>query len=531
MPKMNVRTSGTDPLHIAELDCLSGIIGMTFCPGKVGPSNYGKPWDRSLDADIEAIRDWGASAVVTLMEEHELEQLQVANLGAATSALGMEWLHLSIRDVDIPDDVFELQWVYAARELMRRLARGEKILLHCRGGLGRTGLVAACLLIESGVQPADALAKVRTARRGAVETRAQEEYVLNFKRTIIDLDRECRVLGSLLGGAIGDAFGYEIEFERLPEIRRRFGPEGIIDPVLHEGRLIVSDDTQMTLFTAYGLVQALQEGGKVDERGVIDCVRAAYLDWLRTQLVPFEPNHSGILKWQVLWQAQAPGNTCVSALLQKAEGTTEHPLNNSKGCGGVMRVSPLGMVPQFTADQAFELGADCAALTHGHPSGYLSAAALSGVIGDLLGGDDLDEAIGKARARLSEWSEHGETLAAIDHAVDAVCASDGRRDAIAQRQLGEGWIGEEALAIALYAVLVSTSFAQCIRVAANHDGDSDSTASIAGQVWGASSGLEGIPAQWVMKLDVLLPLCEIARGLIRVSVANDLPLKFHQGHA
>ena len=136
------------------------------------------PWARDLDTDLAAIRAWGASALVTLMESHELAHLQVGRLGEAARSIGLDWYHLPIRDVSVPSSAFETQWRTSGEELRGRLLGGQSLVVHCRGGLGRTGLIAARLLIELGEAPRKALERVRTARPGAVETREQELYVL-----------------------------------------------------------------------------------------------------------------------------------------------------------------------------------------------------------------------------------------------------------------------------------------------------------------------------------------------------------------
>jgi len=176
---MKPRTSVTHPLQIATLDTpVGGRIGMTFCPGKRDPMAMTGPWDRDVEVDLQAVAEWGASVVVTLMEAHELTQLEVSDLGERVEASGLRWLHLPIRDVSIPGPPFEAAWETAGENLRSRLRSGDRILVHCRGGLGRTGLIAARLLIELGEAPDQALAQVRAARPGAVETREQERYVL-----------------------------------------------------------------------------------------------------------------------------------------------------------------------------------------------------------------------------------------------------------------------------------------------------------------------------------------------------------------
>jgi ADP-ribosyl-[dinitrogen reductase] hydrolase len=321
--------------------------------------------------------------------------------------------------------------------------------------------------------------------------------------------------GCLIGGAVGDAFGYTIEFQKLTEIRRQHGPDGLREPVFQGGRLVVSDDTQMTLFTAQALGVACRDGATSATQHIIQAINTEYLDWLRTQRSPFSIRHAedSLLRYRELWVPRAPGNTCLSALSAGGGGSPERPINNSKGCGSVMRVAPIGLVPKFDSNSAFELGARAAALTHGHPSGYLSAAVLASVVRDLRGGLDLATSLQRARSRLLAWSGHEEVLKAID---DATALANGRSadHAANVRRLGEGWVGEEALAIAIYAVMTASTYKVAIRIAGNHDGDSDSTASIAGHLWGAAHGVEGIPHAWVWRLDVFDPICEAATAIL-----------------
>ena len=176
---MTPRTSQTHPLRIAPLDIAGGgRIGMTFCPGKTDPSALSGPWARDLESDLAAIQVWGASALVTLMEQHELVHLGVGSLGEQVRSMGLDWYHLPIRDLSVPTAEFETRWRTSGRELCARLLGGQSLVVHCRGGLGRTGLIVARLLIELGEAPETALQRVRAVRPGAVETREQELYVL-----------------------------------------------------------------------------------------------------------------------------------------------------------------------------------------------------------------------------------------------------------------------------------------------------------------------------------------------------------------
>lgn len=174
---MRLRTSETDPLRIAEIAVGTGVIGVTLCPGKRGASNFGSAWARDLDKDVAAIAAWGASAVVTLIEDHEFVLLGVEALPQAVRAAGVAWHHLPIEDVSVPDHRFEREWPVVWPQLRGRLEAGERVLVHCRGGLGRAGTVTALMLIECGESPERAIQRIRSVRPGAIETAEQERWV------------------------------------------------------------------------------------------------------------------------------------------------------------------------------------------------------------------------------------------------------------------------------------------------------------------------------------------------------------------
>lgn len=513
---MSVRTSATDPLEIDHLPCGAGVVGMTLCPGKRTESDFGPPWERDLPTDMRAIVDWGATTLVTLMEGPELDELGVGNLGVVAEAAGLDWHHLPITDVRVPDDRFERPWAYSGHVLRRKLVSGERIVLHCRGGLGRTGTVAARLAIELGAQPEEALSAVRRARSGTVETRAQVAYVRGCKPLQHDDAYAERVLGCLLGGAVGDALGYRVEFLSRRQIEERYGAEGIREPALNEaGEAEVSDDTQMTLFTADGLIESNDRLGRADTADVLTAVRNATLAWFAMQERQDPvPDLSRLTRYSVLGKRQAPGNTCTGACNLGATGTPERPINHSKGCGGVMRVAPVGLIPELSPSQAFELATRCAAQTHGHPSGHLSAGVLAAIVKGLVERRDLADAVTEALTIARQWPGANETVAAVESAIALAEANESDRHG-AIVQLGEGWVGEEALAIGVYSALVASDYRDAVRVASNHGGDSDSTASIAGQIHGAWKGLSGMPNAWIRRLDALDPIVEIAGRLVR----------------
>lgn len=167
------------PLRIDEIVTLpfEGIMGLTLCPGHSGRPDL---VNRNLTSDIQAIKQWGAVAVVTLMEDHEFSAISVPELPTTMQSLDIPWHHHPIRDMSAPDCKFERSWFAAELEITALLKCGAKILIHCRGGLGRSGVVAARILIGIGYAPDQAIEKVRACRPGAIETASQESYVLSL---------------------------------------------------------------------------------------------------------------------------------------------------------------------------------------------------------------------------------------------------------------------------------------------------------------------------------------------------------------
>jgi ADP-ribosylglycohydrolase len=339
-----------------------------------------------------------------------------------------------------------------------------------------------------------------------------------------------RVAGCLLGGAVGDALGAPIEFLRLSEIREQFGPRGLTDYSPEDGKLgAITDDTQMTLFTAEGLLRAASRGAHKSVRDVTGAVRHAYLRWLKTQgfaskhesfrvaTTGIEPN-GWLIDVKELYARRAPGNTCINALvaggLGRVDGT---PINESKGCGGVMRAAPAGIVGDSVED-AFRLGCDVSVITHGHPTGWLAGGALAVIVRALLDGLSLREAVKEALRMLEEDPRSGECHEALAYAVEL--AGRGRPTAEKLTTLGEGRVAEEALAIGVYAALTNASFREGVLLAVNHGGDSDSTGSIAGNILGAALGRGAIPPQWLERLEL--------RDVIE-QVAADLVTRFEKG--
>ncbi|HDS1132000.1 TPA: ADP-ribosylglycohydrolase family protein [Stenotrophomonas maltophilia] len=332
-----------------------------------------------------------------------------------------------------------------------------------------------------------------------------------------------RFLGCLLGGAVGDALGAPVEFMTRAEILRRFGPNGITQYAPAYGGLgTITDDTQMTLFTAEGLIRGWVCGCFKGVTTYSVVTAHAYLRWLQTQGerprcdIDFGADESGwLFQQRQLHSRRAPGNTCLSAL-RAMNSLGEPARNDSKGCGGVMRVAPVGLfawrLRQYEAPQAtFRLGTELAALTHGHPTGALTGRVLAVLILALTDGASLRDALAASKLLLRTEPSHEETRRAIELAEEL--ADSGLTNEEAITRLGQGWIAEEALAISIYCALVARDFKHGVILAVNHDGDSDSTGSIVGNLLGAMHGVKAIPVEWLAPLELRDVITELAEDL------------------
>lgn len=483
-------------------------IGLSACPG--GGSS-------TLAEDLDAVAAFRPDAIVTLLSPQEMRLVGCAELPELLPQLTRQWHHLVLRPGGAPDARFEHLWSYVGQRLRDVLRRGGRVLIHCDGEGLRARWVAARLLSELGVPAGDAAAKTKAPRLASMRPAGPPRAAAPIGGA--EHDRAGRILGGLLGGALGDAFGYPLEFRSWAQIHETFGEAGMTEPRVRDGRLHVSDDTQMTLFTADGLLAAVAAGSPEAPDRPLARIRHAYLAWFRTQRDEWALGARDIRQYRELWAVRAPGSTCLAALKAGARGTPSQPINDSKGSGAVMRVAPIGLMPALDADAAFHLAHAAAALTHGHPAGRLSAAAFASLLRDLLADTPLTAALRRMERRLETTTDGEEVLPKV-RAARALAASDApAHEAITT--LGQGWQGDEALAIGLYAALKADSFEDALRLAANHDGDSDTTAALAGQIWGTLYGVEVLTNAWVWRLDVLEPLCDVAGRLIATAAPRE----------
>ena len=354
--------------------------------------------------------------------------------------------------------------------------------------------------------------------------------------------RKEQVFGCMVGGAVGDALGYPIEFDSWKAIVRKYGEHGITRYELdRRGLARISDDTQMTLFTASGILLGMTRGCVRGIAARLDTYcQYTYVDWLHTQEWTSRKEDARVDSWLMdvpgLYAQRAPGNTCISAL--QAVESKKTPENDSCGCGGVMRTAPIALLSERHgyADgnilHCDMVAAEAARITHKHPLGFIPSAILNDILMQMLSGEEdepcwLEGLIGKALARLPEieseedghkkygelWPEHIKTQKRLIYKALEL-ANSNIPDQEAIESIGGGWTGQEALAIALYSAFkYPDSFEDAVVSCVNHSGDSDSTGAICGNIMGCLLGRNAIPAHFTDKLELLDIIEEIANDL------------------
>ena len=351
-----------------------------------------------------------------------------------------------------------------------------------------------------------------------------------------------KIRGSLIGGAIGDALGYQIEFDigvRDKQVTRFKDDLGII-----------SDDTQMTLFTANALLWR-HARWMINQESIHshEAVYYGYLDWYDTQKRRGKNDIVSIIKDiylntgknyehdPICWirnipelnKRQAPGNTCLSSLRSGKMGTINNPTNNSHGCGGVMRIVSCGLLYSFP-DNAGYLAAECAAITHGHPLSHMASYMCAVIISMLTYNNaTIDEAVNEALRLVQEkhdrFNDSNNSLSDLINLVNKAIelSKQNISDPKAIKRIGEGWHAEDALAIALYSCLkYPNSFKDAVICAANHDGDSDSTAAITGNILGAYLGISAIDQYYIDNVELKDVILEIADDLCEMVVNDEI---------
>lgn len=335
-----------------------------------------------------------------------------------------------------------------------------------------------------------------------------------------------KVRGCLVGGAAGDALGYAVEFLDNDSIIETYGKDGITEYDLTGGIARISDDTQMSLFTANGLLYGTTQGLTSSVmKSYTSYIADAYKDWLKTQDEMFPLTDGSYSSWicniPQMYSRRSPGAICIDTLSDGRYGSMLMPVNQSKGCDGVMRVAPIGAYfcdKHYTRDQIDMFGAEAAAITQGHPLGYIPAAALVHIVNMLIYEENISilEAVLDAKSTIKRIFKESQHIALMNSLIDRAIALSKEKidDRQAIAQLGMGWVAEETLAIAVYCSLkYHDDFDKALIAAVNHDGDSDSTGALTGNILGAYLGMNSIPNKYLDKLELKNIIIEIADDL------------------
>ena len=478
------------------------------------------------ESKLKRMHHFGVRHFVDLTEEGELRPYRQLLPNDTT------YLRFPIRDVDVPKSV---EAVHQLIDKMENLMKQDGFTyIHCWGGVGRTGTIVACYEARQMEEPTleKALTAMRSrfsnmpkaSHRKSPETQEQIDFVRQFvesckqREEYMRLRTKDRIRGSMMAGAAGDALGYMVEFMSRRSIIAQYGSNGITKfDLTSDGKALVSDDTQMTLFTACGMLMGVTRGYMRGVGGQPEkYVDGAYLDWYYTQtgrkknMQTHDFHYTWLRDLPELAHRRAPGNTCLSACESLLQG--KEVQNHSKGCGGIMRVAPMALLMAgywsryksfYNVQQMDEAGAEVAAVTHKHTLAFLPSAMLTHLIYRVIRMEENEIKANIADIALEtinvldniykgEYEEDKHFLANLTR-MAVKLATNSKSDAENIRMLGEGWTGDEAWAIALYCVVRHIgSIEDAIIAAVNHDGDSDSTGAVCGNIMGAIYGYEAM---------------------------------------
>ncbi|MGE6384750.1 ADP-ribosylglycohydrolase family protein [Pseudomonas sp. NPDC078416] len=328
------------------------------------------------------------------------------------------------------------------------------------------------------------------------------------------VNRLDRIKGCLLGGAVGDALGAPVEFLAWTDIKKAYGVNGITDFAPAYGvQGAITDDTQMMLFTAEGLLRAFVRGSSRGICHVPSVIHHALLRWLLTQDYPsaMAVERTGwLISNTELWSRRAPGKTCLQSL-RAAKHFGELAENDSKGCGAVMRVAPCAFF-----GNAFEYASESGRLTHGHPSGYLAAGVFADILQRMADRSaSLEHALTESLARYGDVDGMDEVRTALERVL--FFFYEGFRPTPERiASFGGGWVAEEALAIGVWCALSARDLEEGVIMSVNHDGNSDSTGAIAGHLLGIQFGSAAIPSRWYERLELRAVIERMAKDIERV---------------
>ena len=493
------RTSESSPLRVAAVTPGEGHgrIGVTLCPGKTDPAGLSGPWARDLDTDLDAVQRWGATAVVSLITGEELDLLSVRGLPGAVRDRHMEWWHAPIPDGRPPGPEFEDAWAVAGEAVRDRLRLGFDVLVHCRGGLGRAGTVAARLLVELGASPDDAVRRVREARSPlAIETTLQEAHVARCSARAPSAPPRTaaavrdRAFGAFLGLAVGDAVGTTLEFRSRDAQPRLEDMTGGGPFALPPGAW--TDDTAMALALADSLAAA---SGTLDGRDLMD----RFVRWWQDG----EYSCTG-----TCFDIGNATSRALSRYLHTGDpfaGSTEP---HTAGNGSLMRLAPVAL--RFWNDRPLltATAAEQSRTTHAAEEAVDACRAFAELLAEAIAG-------APRAALLAPRPFEGAP------AVAGIMAGSWRGRA--RNEIRSSGYVVHTLEAALWSVARTGDFRNAVLLAANLADDADTVAAVTGQLAGALYGLSGIPDRWLDQLAWKDRLIEAAQRLLPPSPPDRKP--------
>lgn len=489
------KTSETNPIEIATLPApWPGRVSLTFAPGKHAWSQEGFVWARDLSADLDRLAHvFDTQVLVCLLEDRELLSLKIPRLVKEAEARGLEVHRLPIPDggtLPSPDDVRDL-----VRVIADHAKAGRNVVIHCMGGLGRAGTIGGCILVESGLVTEAALLALAKARGPRCpENDRQKDFIRAYETSRL----KDRIIGTVLGAAIGDAMGHPTEFLSMENIRKTYGPKGVQKYELFiddEGRKVApyTDDTQLAEAVARGLLEALPQSPELDH--AMKVLARRFIEWSKHP----EGGH------------RAPGNACLSGCraLDRGVHWSEGGAPDAGGCGSVMRVYPFGILFHGDLERTEAWAVAHSKLTHRDPIALAACAAMAVGIARILLRDEVSTVVDAMIEAADRYSPR--TAAMMTQALDEAHAGVPPAETLDRLR---GWAAHEAIAAAVYLFVRHPDDPRAaILEAINSPGDSDSLGTLAGALVGARCGLSSLPEDWVRDLERSEALVEMARAL------------------